>query len=154
LAKLVAPNPRDRFRSAKDARAALDKLGRGSSAVVKLPGTAKAPTAARPRRRWLRELALAASVLVGVGGFATLAKHRKHRAEDRLSELYSRFDRDDDRDDPDDDRGDDRGDDRRRSRGPRPDRLHRAGRAVTAFAALTEDMCGCRDRRCVDAVAA
>jgi hypothetical protein len=147
LAKLVAPNPRDRFRSAKDARAALDKLGRGSSAVVKLPNAPAPAKPARPRRRWLRELALAASVLAGVGGFATLAKQRKHRADERwLIEMIDRADRDRDRDD-------------NRGRGPRPDRrdperLRRAGRAVSEFSALADDMCRCSDRRCVEVVAA
>src|SRR6185295_9593644 len=89
LARLVAPNPRDRFRSAAEARTALDQLERG-----------RGPSLRRDRFlgvRWRvpRPLLLAAAgatlVAAGVGGYAVVSEQDRDdtwriRAEARRAE--------------------------------------------------------------------
>ena len=74
IARLVAPNPRDRFRSAADARAAIDRLGSGRQGLR--PGPRRVP------RRLLRSVAAVAFVLSGVWGIAGLSVG--HHARDAV----------------------------------------------------------------------
>jgi len=62
IARLVAANPRDRFRSAADARAALDRLGGGRRGLRAVRW--------RPSYRTVLELAATVVVLSTVGGLA------------------------------------------------------------------------------------
>jgi hypothetical protein len=94
LAKLTASEPRDRFASAAEARAALDRLATGTSVAAAPAGALlrasddAAPPARRRPRRWSPVMSLVAALAVfftvGTGGFTWSrlhARHERHRAD-------------------------------------------------------------------------
>ena len=92
LAKLVAPNPRDRFRSAADARTALDRLP-GHRALERRPSERRPPER-RALARWRLPRAaivpaiIAAVVVVGAGSRAGWRVHQRTMA--RIHEASAR----------------------------------------------------------------
>ncbi len=127
IARLVAPNPRDRFRSAAEARAALDRLdggrlGRGRRGLRWLPS-----------RRVILEVAAAAVVLAGAGGFATWKKHHRAREDARAEEALGKAAH-------------------ARDEATRAGDRARDSLARATFAELASEMCRCADLHCTDDV--
>lgn len=128
VARLVAPNPRDRFRSAAEARATLDRLGRGRRGLRGVRW--------RPGRRLALEIAAAAVVLSGAAAGYTVWEEHDHAEKtaqqaalaeaQRVERLHDEATRG-----------------RERMRGPL------AGPMLTE---LADEMCRCTDRHCTDDV--
>ena len=85
LAKLTAPEPRDRFPSAAEARAALDRLEPAAEPAAALVRPDDAPAPVRRRRRWSPLTAVAATLaavfMLGTGGFTWSRVHRRHERQ-------------------------------------------------------------------------
>ncbi len=158
LARLTAPAPRDRFRAAVEARAAVERLEAGQlpkrALAVVTPRPPGYRAAAPPRSRWTMVAALAMVLVSGGGYFGWSRLASRHADEARVA--AARADAERARDEAarladDAKRRLDAMDDALRARA----RLWRPSRALIAeFALLTEDSCACADQRCVDDIRA
>jgi len=145
LTKLTAAAPRDRFRSAVEARAAIDQLDaprRSVRALIRRPATS--PAAPRRTSRWSMVAALAVVVVSG-GGYFGWSRLALRNAERASAERAWRLD-------AEQVNHAERGATARETERALAEDHPLAGALLTEYIALVEQSCQCANPTCADQV--